>query len=485
MIDLHTLTITDARKKLDAREFSARELAQAYLDAITEKDPEIHAYLEVYDDVLAQADRADHDIAAGNIQKLTGIPLAIKDNILITGKRATSASKILEGFVAPYDATAIGKLKAAGAIFIGRTNMDEFAMGGSTENSAFGVTKNPADTTRVAGGSSGGSIAAVAGGMALAALGSDTGGSVREPAAFCGIVGLKPTYGAVSRHGLMAMGSSLDCIGPATKTVTDAETIFNIIKGTDPLDSTTYTNTTYAANKEGRQRQKEKQKENSTKVIGVPYHLLAQDGIDPDIQKNFNASIEQLKELGYEIKDISLPNISYGLAVYYILMPAEVSSNMARFDGVKYGLHVDGKDLLGDYVKTRGEGFGPEVRRRILIGTYVLSTGYYDSYYGKALILRDKLSQDFSKAFEGVDAIATPTAPCTAWKIGAKSDPLSAYLADIFTVTANIVGIPAISLPSGTVSVEGKDLPVGLQLMASHDCEDVLFKIGKKFLKEE
>ncbi len=484
MIDLTTLTIAGARKKLDAKEFTARELAEAYLAEIQKKNPEVNAYLEVYDDVLAQADAADAKIAAGDVQVLTGIPLAIKDNILITGKRATSASKILEGFVAPYDATVIDKLKKQGAVFLGRTNMDEFAMGGSTENSAFGVTRNPADTERVAGGSSGGSVAAVAMHGALAALGSDTGGSVREPSAFCGVVGLKPTYGRVSRHGLMAMGSSLDCIGPVTNTVTDAEILFNAIKGHDPLDGTTYPDGLYP-----------KPAKKPHLVIGVPYHILEQDGIDPGVRKNFDQSIERLKKAGYEIRDISLPMIHYSLAVYYILMPAEVSSNMARFDGVKYGMHVDGKDLLADYVKTRGQGFGPEVRRRILIGTYVLSTGYYDSYYGKALLLRQKISDDFARAFADVDAIATPTTPSPAWKIGERGDPLSVYLADIFTVTANIVGIPAVSLPSGTVPVGAssangtssagdKNLPVGLQLMSSHDREDILFEIGKKFLNE-
>jgi aspartyl-tRNA(Asn)/glutamyl-tRNA(Gln) amidotransferase subunit A len=472
MIDLKTLTIKEARKKLDAKEFSARDLVSAYLKEIESKNQSINAYLEVYKDVLDQADSAQALIDSGQAKILTGIPFAIKDNILIKGKIATSASKILEGFVAPYDATAISKLKSQGAIFLGRTNMDEFAMGGSTENSAFGPTRNPKDTSRVSGGSSGGSIAAVAGNMALASLGSDTGGSVREPAAFCGIVGLKPTYGAVSRHGLMAMGSSLDCIGPATKTVTDAEIIFDVIKGLDPLDSTTYPESLYGSEKK------------EAKTLGVPYHLVNAEGIEPEIKKNFDESVEKLKSLGFVIKEISLPNIDYALAVYYILMPAEVSSNMARFDGVKYGAHVDGQNLVDDYLKTRGQGFGKEVRRRILIGTYVLSTGYYDAFYGKALMVRDMLREDLNKAFSDVDAIITPTAPVPAWKIGEKSDPLSVYLADIFTVTANIVGVPALSVPSGSMKVEDKDLPIGLQIMAKHGAESTLFNIGKKFLGE-
>jgi len=474
MIDLSSLTIAGARRRLDAKEFSAVDLAQAYLDLIAQKNPEYNAYLEVYDDVLNQAKAADEMIASGQSKPLTGIPFAIKDNICIKGRKATAASKILKGYVAPYDATAIEKLKSHGVVFLGRTNMDEFAMGGSTENSAFGPTKNPHDLTRVAGGSSGGSVAAVAMNCTLAALGSDTGGSVREPSAFCGVVGFKPTYGGLSRYGLMAMGSSLDVIGPVTKTVTDAEIVFNAIKGNDPLDSTTFTETTYP-----------KREIKGKLVVGVPYHILKMDGLNPEARKNFEESIEKMKKLGYEIKDISLPNIAYSLSVYYILMPAEVSSNLARFEGMRFGLHVAGDNLLADYMKTRGQGFGPEVRRRILIGTYVLSTGYYDAYYNKALLLRQKISEDFKKAFEEVDVIATPTAPGPAFKIGEKiNDPLALYLEDIFTVPANIVGVPAISLPSGTVSVEGKNLPLGFQLMAPHACEHFLFDVGKKFLNE-
>ena len=474
MIDIHALTIKSTQDHFKKKDFSAHELAESYLHKIDELNPEVNAYLEVYDDVLKQADIADAWIAKGESVSLTGIPLAIKDNILISGRKATSASKILAGYVAPYDATVIKKLKSQGVIFLGRTNMDEFAMGGSTENSAFGVTKNPLDLTRVAGGSSGGSVASVAMDGALCALGSDTGGSVREPAAFCGVVGLKPTYGSVSRHGLMAMGSSLDVIGPITKSVADSEIMFNVIKGEDIMDSTTYSEKIYP-----------KKNENKKLVIGVPYHILEQEGIDTLVIDNFNASIKKLKDLDYEIKEIQLPNIHYSLAVYYIIMPAEVSSNLARFDGVKFGLHVDGgKNLLSDYLKTRGTGFGPEVRRRILIGTYVLSAGYADAYYNKALMLREKISEDFTKAWNEVDVIATPTAPFPAFKIGAKSDPLSMYLADIFTVTANIVGIPAISIPCGTMKTENVDIPLGLQFMASHDREDLLFEVSKKFLNE-
>jgi aspartyl-tRNA(Asn)/glutamyl-tRNA(Gln) amidotransferase subunit A len=474
MIDLHKLKIKDTHQSLKNGDFSARELSEAYLKKIEEKNKDINAYLEIFDDVLTQADMADKKISDGKISALTGIPLGMKDNILIEGKNNTSASKILKGFISPYDATVTQKLKTENAVFLGRTNMDEFAMGSSTENSAFGVTKNPIDTARVAGGSSGGSAAAVAMDGALAGLGSDTGGSVREPAAFCGVVGLKPTYGSVSRYGLMAMGSSLDVIGPITKTVTDSEIVFNAIKGRDRMDSTTHENKF-----EARKSKSEKM------VVGVPYHILEQDGIDVLVRKNFDESIQRLKGSGFEIRDIKIPSISYSLAVYYILMPAEVSSNLARFDGVKYGMHIDGGgNLLEDYLKTRKEGFGPEVRRRILLGTYVLSTGYYDAFYNKANIVRQKISNEFSNVFQDVDVIATPTTSSPAFRIGEKSDPLSMYLADIFTVPANIVGIPAISIPSGFVKENAVSLPIGLQLMAPNGDEDILFEVGKKFLDE-
>ena len=475
MIDISTLTIFSARKKLDSKEFSVVELVKTYLDEINRKNKDINAYLEIYNDVLEQAKMADQAITRGEIFPMTGIPIAVKDNILIEGKTATSGSKILKGFVAPYDAAVIKKLKSQHAVFLGRANMDEFAMGSSTENSAFGVTKNPLDPTRVAGGSSGGSVASVAMGGALASLGSDTGGSVREPTSFCGLVGLKPTYGGVSRYGLMALGSSLDVIGPVTKTVTDSEILWDAIKGQDKMDSTTYSEDVYPKNKNSK---------NKSLTIGVPYHIL-EKGLRGDVRKNFDESIEKLKKLGYKIKDIKLPNIGYSLAVYYIIMPAEASSNLARFDGVKYGLHIDGNDLLSDYLKTRGMGFGEEVRRRILIGTYVLSTGYYEAYYNKAIHLRQTISNDFQKAFTEVNAIALPTTTGPAFKIGEKaSDPLALYLEDVFTVPANIVGVPAISIPSGSVNDGGVDLPLGIQFMAPHNCEELLFEIGKKFLGE-
>ena len=468
MIDLTTLTIASARKKLDGKVFSAVDLASAYLEEIKKKNGELNAYLEVYDDVLEQAKRADDMISKKKSYPLLGIPLAIKDVILIEGKKVSAASKILENYTASYDATAIEKLKKQGAIFLGRTNTDEFAMGGSTENSAYGVTKNPHDTSRVAGGSSGGPVAAVTANLALGALGSDTGGSVREPAAFCGIVGIKPTYGRVSRYGLTALGSSLDCIGQIAKNVEDAQIIFDAVHGHDILDSTTITNTTYP-------------KISTKKVIGVPWDLVNGKGVDLKVKENFIQSIKKLEKLGFKTKDVFLKNLDMALAIYYIIMPAEASTNLARFDGVRYGLHKNGKNLFDDYKLSKGAGFGKETRRRILLGTYVLSHGYYDAYYGKAQSIRSMLRKEFARTFEDVDLIATPTAPFIAWKIGEKSDPLSVYLADIFTITANIVGVPAMSIPSGFTEVEGKNLPLGIQFMAPHGAEDLLFEVGKKF----
>ncbi len=470
MIDLKNLTIKKAHEDIKSGKYSAVDLTKAYLEEIKKKNPEINAYLEVFKDAEEQAQAADTRFKAGAATLLTGIPFAIKDNILIKGRRAGSASKILENYHATYDATVIEKLKREGAVFIGRTNMDEFAMGGSTENSAYGVTKNPYDTERVAGGSSGGSAAALAMDGALAALGSDTGGSIRQPASFCGLVGLKATYGAVSRNGVMAMGSSLDQIGPFAKTVTDAEIIFNTIKGNDSLDSTTISDTTYKTKKTDKKL-----------TIGIPKAFLKGDGINKDVLKNFEESIENFKKLGYEIKDVELPNIAYSLPVYYVIMPAEVSSNLSRFDGVRFGLHKDGKDGIDDYFETRGAGFGKEVRRRVLLGTYILSSGYYDAYYNRANALRRVITSDFETAFKTVDIILTPTTPAPAFKIGEKiSDPVAMYLEDIFTVTANLTGMPAISIPSG---VSGK-LPLGIQMTALHGNEALLFKAGKEFLKE-
>jgi len=473
MKNFANLTIKTAREGLDKKEFSSVELTQYYLDNIKAKDTEIHAYMEIFTDVLEQAKKADEKIARGEKGELLGIPVSIKDNILYLGHKASASSKMLENYTATYTSTGLQKVIEAGAVIIGRTNMDEFAMGGSTENSAYGPSKNPHDTSRVPGGSSGGAAASLAGDMTLLALGTDTGGSVRQPASFCGLVGLKPTYGAISRYGIMAMGSSLDQIGPLSKTVTDNEILFKIMKGADRFDSTTIQYEILDLPKGKKLK------------IGVPQEFMKIDGLDEEVRKNFLDSLEKLKSLGHEIVDVSMPNLGYALAVYYILMPAEVSSNLARFDGVKYGLHVEGKNIIDDYFKTRHEGFGKEVRRRILLGTYVLSSGYYDSYYNKAGIVRDLIIEDYKKAFESVDSIVTPTAPSPAFKLGSKTaNPLEMYLEDIFTVPVNIAGVPAISIPSGFKEVEGKKLPLGIQFVASLKREDVLFRLGKDFLGE-
>jgi aspartyl-tRNA(Asn)/glutamyl-tRNA(Gln) amidotransferase subunit A len=464
--DFAYLTIADAAKKMQAGEITSLELVRAVKKNIDEKNSELNVYLEVFDDIEVQAKAADERRKAGeNHPLLLGIPLAIKDNILIEGRHASAASKILENYVATYDATAIRKLKEAGAVFVGRTNMDEFAMGGSTENSGFGPTKNPIDPTRVPGGSSGGSAAAVAAGMALASLGSDTGGSIREPASFCGIVGMKGTYGAVSRHGLMAMGSSLDQIGPLARSVEDAKILFDTMRGVDPLDSTSIKEDLYKAHTQ-------------TKKIGVPRDLF-KEGIDADVLAHFDETLKKFEKAGYELIDIKLPSASLALALYYIIMPAEASSNLARFDGVRYGLSKKGETLYEDYATTRGEGFGPEVRRRIMLGTYVLSAGYYDAYYGKALAAREALTREFTEALKKVDAIVTPTAPTPASKLGEKSDPLSMYLLDVFTVTANLTGNPAISLPMGEVTRDGKNLPVGIMLTSAHGDEAGMFELAR------
>ncbi|MBP9760393.1 MAG: Asp-tRNA(Asn)/Glu-tRNA(Gln) amidotransferase subunit GatA [Candidatus Pacebacteria bacterium] len=460
------LTITEARTLLDTKKVSAVELTDACLAEIERQDKEVHAYLEIFSDARKQAEEADARIAKGESAPLLGIPLAMKDNILIDGKTASAASKMLEQYVATYDATATRKLKEQGAIFLGRTNMDEFAMGSSTETSAFGQTKNPRDLTRVPGGSSGGSAAAVAAHMALGAFGSDTGGSIRQPAALCGIVGLKPTYGSVSRHGLMAMGSSLDVIGPLAKSVSDAKILFEAVRGHDAMDSTTIPD----------DRSRVSEKKNYT--IGIPRAFLAK-GVDPDVLAQFEAGLLVLKNAGHTIVDIELPTIEYSLATYYIVMPAEVSANLARFDGVRYGLHVDGMNRIDDYKQSRGAGFGREVRRRILLGTHILSSGYYDAYYGKAMQARERIKHDVRTVFETVDAIATPTTPSPAFKLGEKtSDPLTMYLEDVFTVSANIIGVPAMSVPYGTVTREGSVLPVGFQLLAPELGEETLFTLG-------
>ena len=461
-IELDTLTITSAHAAMKKGEYTPLELANAFLDKAKKQNSEVNAYLEFYDDIGAQAKVADGLFASGKATALTGIPVAVKDNILVKGKVASGASKILANHVATYDATVISKLKAQGAILLGRTNMDEFAMGSTTENSAFGVTKNPRDISRVAGGTSGGSAAAVAMKGALVALGSDTGGSVRLPAAFCGLVGLKPTYGSVSRYGLMATASSLDQIGTLAHSVEEARELFLAIKGHDPLDSTSMPDELM------------KNAPKKTKLrIGVPRKFVDVDGLAKEVREAFEATLDGFKKSGHEVVDIELPYLKYALPVYYIINPAEISANLARYDGIRYG-YSEGENIHDVYFNSRGEGFGEEVKRRILLGTYILSAGYYDAYYNKANSLREIIRDDLAKAFKEVDIIATPTAPTAAYKIGEKSsDPLAMYLGDIFTVTANVAGLPALSVPMGK-----EKLPFGVQLMSRSCQEETLFQAG-------
>ncbi len=475
---LNELSITEAARALRAHECTVRELFDICLTKAKELNPTLNVYLEFFEgpdqDAAIEAAQKRIDTEGENAPLLCGIPLAIKDNILIEGKIVSASSKMLENYRATYDATVIKKLKAQNALFIGRTNMDEFAMGSSTEHSAYGATLNPIDPSRVPGGSSGGSAAAVAAHMAIASLGSDTGGSIRQPAAHTGLVGFKPTYGSVSRSGLIAMGSSLDQIGPLTKTVADAKILQEALQGTDPLDSTTIpTPSPYSVRETPKSFR-----------IGVPFHLL-EAGVDADLLATFNAQLDALKAAGHEILDISLPTSPYALAVYYVIMPAEVSANLARLDGIRYGHAARGESLLSDYVDSRTEGFGSETKRRILLGTFVLSSGYIDAYYRKADAARHLLTQEYDAAFEKADVIAFPTSPSPAFKFGEKSDdPVSMYLEDVFTVTANLTGMPAISVPMGTVERDGVALPVGIQFTAPKGNEHLLFTISANVTKE-
>ncbi|MBZ9577793.1 Asp-tRNA(Asn)/Glu-tRNA(Gln) amidotransferase subunit GatA [Patescibacteria group bacterium] len=467
-MELHQLTITRAHEGLKKKEFSASELTKAFLNRIGKLDKKISAFLTITEDLaLLEAKKIDDLVSAGkNISILAGIPLAVKDNILVEGVKTTCASRILENYIAPYDATCIKKLKKLGAIILGKTNLDEFAMGSSTEHSAFFPTKNPHDLTRVPGGSSGGSAAAVAADLCCYALGSDTGGSIRQPASFCGVVGLKPTYGAVSRYGLIAFASSLDQIGPITKTAEDAQIVLQAISGKDPLDSTSVEQET----------RNKKQETNIEELrIGIPKEYFV-EGMDKEVEKIIKQAIKKIEEMGAKIEEISLPHTKYALAIYYLIMPSEASANLARYDGIKYGLSKSGKDLLGVYLKSRAEGLGDEVKRRIMLGTYALSTGYYDAYYLKAQKVRTLIKDDFNKAFKKVDAIFTPTSPSPAFKLGEKiDDPLLMYLSDIFTVSVNLVGLPAISVPVGSI---GK-LPVGLQIIGKPFEENKILEISK------
>jgi aspartyl-tRNA(Asn)/glutamyl-tRNA(Gln) amidotransferase subunit A len=472
MADLSKLTIQEAAAGLAKKSFSSEELVTSVLARIEALDKKVGAYLTVdAEGALAQARDADQARAKGAGGELLGVPIAVKDVLNVKGQPCTCASKILEKYVAPYDATAIARLRERGAIFLGRANMDEFAMGSSTENSSYKVTRNPWNLECVPGGSSGGSAAAVAADEAIAALGTDTGGSVRLPASFCGCVGLKPTYGRISRYGVTAYASSLDQIGPMTKTVADAAVLLGAMAGIDPMDSTTINAPVpdYTAAL--------KTDLNGLR-LGMPAEYFAA-GIDPEVEKLVRAAIEKCEALGAEIVEVSLPRTQYAVATYYIVATAEASANLARFDGVRYGTRVDGVDPIDMYAKTRAAGFGAEVKRRIILGTYVLSSGYHDAYYTRALKVRALIRDDFRKAFASCDAIVAPVCPTTAFKIGEKSDdPLQMYLADIYTVTANLAGICGLSVPCGYTNAR---LPVGLQVLGPPLKEDVILRVGHAY----
>lgn len=469
--ELTDLTAADARQRLDDKEISAVELIEAHLARIQSVDNRLNCYITVMQDVAReQAKTADARIAAGEASPLTGIPTGLKDILCTTDAPTTAASKILAGYKSPYDATVVRKLREQSAVFLGKLNTDEFAMGSSTENSGYFTTKNPWDVTRVPGGSSGGSSASVAAGEAIVSLGSDTGGSIRQPAGFCGIVGFKPTYGRVSRYGLIAFASSLDQIGPFARTVEDAAILLEAIAGHDPLDSTS-ARLPVPNYREGL----------STDLKGTKIGIANEytvEGMEPGVESAVAAAINQLEALGAELIPVSLPHTKYALPTYYITAPAEASANLARFDGVKYGLSVEANSLREMYERTRGEGFGPEVKRRIMLGTYALSSGYYDAYYVKAQKVRTLIKRDFDEAFAQVDAIVAPTSPTVAFPIGARTDdPYQMYLADVFTIPANMAGIPGIAVPCGF----SDGLPVSLQVLGRSFDEQTVLRVAHAY----
>jgi len=466
-MELYDLTIHELHDMLTRGETTSRAVTESVLSRIQVVDDRVKAYITVTEDAArARAAEADKRLAAKDAgSMMLGIPVAIKDNMCTAGIRTTCASKILGNFIPPYDATVVRRLKQAGSVICGKPNLDEFAMGSSTENSGFHITRNPWNLECIPGGSSGGSAAAVAAGECIASLGSDTGGSIRQPAACCGVVGLKPTYGRVSRYGLVAFASSLDQIGPITKDVTDAAVLMNVIAGHDPADST-------SANIAVPDFTAALQKDVKGMKIGIPKEYFI-EGMDPEVNTSVRNAVKTLEGLGATVKEVTLPHTAYAVATYYILATSEASSNLARYDGVKYGVRAgNAKDLLDMYMKSRSQGFGPEVKRRIMLGTYALSAGYYDAYYKKGQQVRTLIKRDFDEAFKSVDIIATPTAPTAAFKIGEKSaDPLQMYLSDIFTISVNLAGIPGISIPCGFTK---NDLPIGLQLLGRHFDEETI-----------
>lgn len=452
-------TIKELRNRFRKKEISSLEITKEYIQKIKEED--IGAFISFSEELaIKYAKEADAIIEKGEDNILTGIPFSLKDAILARGFKNTSGSRMLENYIPDYSATSFERLKEKGAVLLGKTNLDEFAMGSSTENSAFFPTKNPKDKKRVPGGSSGGSAAAVAANLSVFSLGSDTGGSIRQPSSFCGVVGLKPTYGSVSRYGLSAFGSSLDQIGPIAKNVEDVETVFEAIRGKDENDSTSVD---YSP-----KRIKDKIK------IGIPKEYFV-GGIEKEVEKSIYKEIEKVKKMGFEIKEISLPHTKYALSAYYIMSTSEVSANLARYDGIRYGLSKEGDNLFDVYAKTRGEGFGKEVKRRIILGTYALSSGYYDAFYLKAQKVRRLVSEDFQNAFKEVDLIISPVSPFPAFKIGEKKDALSMYLCDIYTIPVSLAGIPALSVP-----LKKEGLPVGLQIIGNYFDEGNIFNFAKK-----
>ena len=473
-MNLTELTASEAAELIRKRELSSKELVQACLERVRNVDVKLHSFVEVYEkEALAGAEEADRRVGSGGkIGPLEGVPIALKDNLCVQGRATTCASRILGGFVAPYSATVVEKLCEAGAVFLGRTNMDEFAMGSSNENSCYGATRNPWDIEKIPGGSSGGSAAAVAARLVPVALGSDTGGSIRQPAALCGVAGLKPTYGRVSRYGLVAFASSLDQIGPFARSVEDIAMLLNIIGGHDPRDSTSVsmplTNLLEAL-------------EGGIKGvrIGIPKEYFV-EGTDQEVKEAVERAIEHLGAQGAEVIEVSLPHTEYAVATYYIIATAEASSNLARYDGVQYGYRTASpKNLLDMYETTKSEGFGDEVKRRIMLGTYVLSSGYYDAYYLKAQKVRTLLKRDFEEAFEKCDLVVTPTSPTAAFKVGEKvADPLQMYLSDIFTISVNLAGLPAVSIPCGLTS---NGLPIGLQLIGRYFDEATLLRAARAY----
>ena len=471
-MSLAQLTLHDAADRLRKREFTAVELTEAVYERIAETEPRVSAYLTLaHDNALEDAARADQMLKQNRGGPVLGIPLAIKDNFLTKGLRTTCASKILGDFIPPYDATVIGKIRSAGAVIIGKTNLDEFAMGSSAENSAFFPTHNPWNLERIPGGSSGGSAAAVAADECTAALGTDTGGSIRQPAACCGVVGLKPSYGRVSRYGIVAFASSMDQVGPITKNVRDNALLLEAIAGHDPADSTSVNSTVpaYSDMLGGDIKQVR---------IGVPKEYFA-SGVAVEVGDAVRKAIGELEKQGAVIEDISLPYTDYAVAVYYIVATAEASSNLARYDGMRYGHRAHARDLLNTYTLSRAEGFGAEVKRRIMLGTYVLSAGYYDAYYLKAQKVRSLIKQDFEAAFKRCDLIATPTAPTTAFRLGEKiQDPLQMYLSDVCTISINLAGLPALSLPCG---FDRDGMPIGLQLIGKHFDEATILRVAHSY----